>query len=151
MPLNRGFGSADMGVMSRRSQVIGVLARVLAGVLGAFLAIVFVLSMLIPPTEGHLVALGLGAVAGVLLFFCRTGSRHPWSAALFLPALYLLQVPAIYIALDQFPHQRSVHVLFSLAAALPLMLALAVARRVRAPMASSPSATSSDVAGSGTG
>jgi len=107
-----------------------VLARIVAAVLGVILALLFlVLMILSPPTETHHAALVVGAIAGVSLYFARTGSPRPWRAALFLPGLYLVQVPAIYFALQHFPHHRSIHCLFSLAASALLFLAVIGYRR----------------------
>jgi hypothetical protein len=117
--------------MALRSRAIFTLARVLAAVLGTLVALAFLFSMFLPPAEAHPFSLAVGAVAGVLLYFARTGSRSPWHAAFFLPGLYLVQIPAIHLALFFFPHHRSIHCLFSLGASVFLMLAVIGARRVR--------------------
>jgi hypothetical protein len=105
---------------------------VLAGIAGAVAGVVFLFAMVLPPAEAALFACAVGAVAGVLVRFARSGVRHPWSAALFLPGLYLLQVPAIHLALVRFPHDRWVHVAGSLAAGVPLLLLVGGLRRLRA-------------------
>lgn len=117
--------------MSRASRALFVLGRVLAGAIGAFLACIFIVVMCFPPPEAAPFALVAGAFAGVLLDFARSGSRRPWRAAPFLPALYLVQVPAIHLALRQFPHHRAAHCLSALAASALLIGAFVGIRRLR--------------------
>jgi hypothetical protein len=122
--------------MASPARIALLIFRVLAACLGAGLGLMFLALMLFfPPGEAHLACLAFGALAGVLLQFARSGWRSPWRAACFLPALYLVQTPAIHLAVRHFPHHRSAHILCALGASALFMLAVV---RLRAPAPRAP-------------